>query len=325
MPKDLTSEIKPDKQSFAYGAYSEVYGGDWTDASTGKVTRVAIKALRGVTNNEEQLVIIRRRLLREIRVWVPLGHPNITPFLGIVTGFGPLDAMVAPCYSKGNINQYILDNPDEERLPFILGIASGLTYLHSLDLLHGDLKGHNVLIDDNLSPRLADFGRSRIVERRGFTTAFMGTGRYMAPELTVISEDITEAIPTADSSDDDMPSSGTTAILDPLITKSSDTYAFAMVVLEILTSRLPFFYLRQEYLVVILTEDGGRPDRVKCLPTHFADEIWQLMEDCWHHDPQARPEMAATIPRLEEMRSKKLRVAWEEVGSVPVSGSVPPQ
>ncbi|KZP16468.1 kinase-like protein [Athelia psychrophila] len=307
--------------SFPVLAYSEVYGGDWTDASTGKVTRVAIKCLRGVTNNEEELEKSRKRLLREIRVWVPLEHPNITPFLGVVNGFGPLPAMVSPYYSKANINQYTLDNPDVDRLPLILGVARGLKYLHSLGLLHGDLKGHNVLIDDDLSPRLADFGRSRIVERRGFTTAFTGTGRYMAPELTVINDDISYTSPTANSSEDDTLSSETTAILDPLITKKSDVYAFAMVVIEILTSKLPFFYLRQEHVVVILTQDGKRPDRVRCLPTHFADEIWQFMEDCWHHDPQARPEMDAAVPRLEKMQSNRLRVAWEEVVSVPVPGS----
>ncbi|KZP25806.1 kinase-like protein [Athelia psychrophila] len=316
-PRDLTSEIKSDEHYFAYGAYSEVFGGDWTDASTGKVTRVAIKALRGVTNDEKELVKIRKRLLREIMVWVPLKHPNITPFLGVVTGFGPLSAMVSPYYSKANINQYTLDNPDVDRLPLILGVARGLEYLHSLGLLHGDLKGHNVLIDDDLSPRLADFGRSRIVERRGFTTAFTGTGRYMAPELTVINDDIPYTPPTADSSEDDTLSTNP-ASLDPIITKKSDIYAFAMVVIEILTSKLPFFYLRQEHLVVILTQDGKRPDRPRCVPTHFADEIWQLMEDCWHHEPQVRPEMNAAVPRLEEMQSNKLRVAWE-VASVPAT------
>ncbi|KZP15419.1 kinase-like protein [Athelia psychrophila] len=310
-PKDLTSEIKLDDPYFAYGGYSEVYGGDWTDASTGRVTRVAIKALRGVTNDEESLQKIKKRLLREIGVWEQLDHPNITPFLGVVSGFGPLPAMVSPYYSEANINQYTLDNPDADRLPLILGVARGLAYLHSLGLLHGDLKGHNVLIDDNLSPRLADFGPSRIVGRRGFITAFTGTGRYMAPELTVINDDIPYLPQTADSSEDDM-LSGETATLDPIITKKSDIYAFAMVVIEILTSKQPFFYYRQEHLVVILTQDGKRPDRPRCLPTHFSDEIWQLMEECWHHDPQVRPEMAAVVSRLEEMQSKKLRVSWEE-------------
>ncbi|KZP25802.1 kinase-like protein [Athelia psychrophila] len=277
------------------------------------MTGVAIKALRrSVTDDEEELVNIRRRLLREIRVWALLEHPNITPFLGVINGFRPLSAMVSPYYAKAKINQYTLDNPDAERLPLLVGVAKGLAYLHSLGVIHGDLKGNNILIDDDCSPRLADFGISKVIARSGFDTPRIGTIRYMAPELTVISDHFTDPIPPADLSSDNT-------------TKKSDTYAFAMVVIEILTSKLPFFYLREEHLVVILTQDGKRPDRRQCLPTHFADEIWQFMEDCWHHDPRARPEMAATIPRLEKMRSNKLRVAWEDVGPVPVSGSVPPQ
>lgn len=115
-----------------------------------------------------------------------------------------------------------------------------------MDLLHGDLKGvshpsrlsgllvdifeqHNVLIDNEGSPRLADFGKSRVVERRGFTTAFTGTARYMAPELTVISDDILEPVPLpGDEGSDASP-----ATLDPMITKQSDVYAFSMVVLEV--------------------------------------------------------------------------------------------
>ncbi|KZP16479.1 kinase-like protein [Athelia psychrophila] len=298
-----------------YLYYSEFYGGDWTDASTGKVTRVAIKALRGITHDEGELVKIRRRLLREISVWVPLDHPNITPFLGLITGFnGPLSTMVTPYYSKANINQYTQDNPDADRLPLIMGVARGLAHLHSLGVIHGNLGVHHILIDDNCCPRLSGFGRSRTIEALGFDIEFTGTGRYMAPELTFISDDITEPIPTADSSEDDTLPSGTTTILDPTLTKKSDIYAFAMVVIEILTSKPPFFYLHQEHLVVILVQDGKRPDRVRCLPTQFSDEIWQLMDDCWNHDPPARPEMPTTIRRLEEMCSNKLRAAWEEVG-----------
>lgn len=85
---------------------------------------------------------------------------------------------------------------------------------------------------------------------------------------------------------------------------------------QILTSKLPFFYLRQAHLAVVLVQDGGRPDRARCLPTHFSDGIWQFMEDCWHHDQQARPEMTAAISRLEEMQSNKSKVAWEEAPPV---------
>ena len=82
---------------------------------------------------------------------------------------------------------------------------------------------HNVLIDDDGSPRLADFAKSRVVERKGFTSGFSGTARYMAPELMDILDE-----PTFDGEND-----VSAATLDPTTTKQSDVYAFSMVVLEV--------------------------------------------------------------------------------------------
>lgn len=56
---------------------------------------------------------------REIAVWMGLEHPNITPFLGVVTGFGPLSAMVSPYCSKETIVRYTLENPVVDRLPLV--------------------------------------------------------------------------------------------------------------------------------------------------------------------------------------------------------------
>ena len=82
-----------------------------------------------------------------------------------------------------------------------------------------------MLVDDEGSPRLVGFGKSRVVERRDFTTAFTGTARYMAPELTVTSDDFLEPFPlTVDGGSD-----ASTATLDTMITKRSDVYAFSML------------------------------------------------------------------------------------------------
>jgi len=63
-------------------------------------------------------------------------------------------------------------------------------------------------MDDEGNPRLADFGRSKLVDRRGFTTAFAGSARYLAPELTA--EELGEGMTT-----------------------KTDVFAFAMLALEV--------------------------------------------------------------------------------------------
>jgi serine/threonine protein kinase len=76
---------------------------------------------------------------------------------------------------------------------------------------------HNVLIDDNGTPQLADFGRHKLIEHRGFTTATIaGSARQMAPELLPLDQE------------DDNPESD-----QPKLTKEADVYAFSMVALEV--------------------------------------------------------------------------------------------
>lgn len=84
----------------------------------------------------------------------------------------------------------------------------------------------------------------------------------------------------------------------PYLTKETDVFAFSMVALEILTGKLPYFYLRLETTVVASVHDGVRPDRQRCLPTTFTDLMWAILVDCWCQDPHQRPDMAVVTQRL---------------------------
>jgi len=120
---------------------------------------------------------------------------------------------------NGNINDYLQDHPNTERIPLIQGISKGLRYLHGLSppIIHGDLKPPNILIDQDGNPRLTDFGLSwmqadatlwKTTRREGH-----GTLRYMSPELFEES--------TCMSSD------------------KSDVYAFGMTAWEIMVGEAP--------------------------------------------------------------------------------------
>ena len=72
-------------------------------------------------------------------------------------------------------------------LDMIYGVASGLYYLHSRDVIHGDIKSNNILIGEGEIPKICDFGLSDLkadVDRRtrGVSPP-EGTMRWMAPEL----------------------------------------------------------------------------------------------------------------------------------------------
>lgn len=291
--RDLTGQVGlTEEHYFAYGGFSEIFKGEWKNPSIGNVVRVAIKLLRGVHTDPIILEHTIRRLNRETRVWHTLSHKNIMPFLGLCREIGPSPAMISPLYDNGDVVRYIGNKPQADRQGLIIGVARGLQYLHSKDVVHGDLKGHNVLIDDDGTPRLSDFGRSKFIDHRGFTTTLAGSARYMAPELIMAESEVDFDNDAFDTLENQAP---------PSLTKATDVFAFSMVALEILTGKLPFFYWRQDTTVIALVQDGRRPDRSRCLPTVFTDPMWSILADCWETDPERRPNMETVVERLVQL------------------------
>ncbi|KZV99874.1 kinase-like protein [Exidia glandulosa HHB12029] len=135
-----------------------------------------------------------RALKREIRVWKRLLHRNIHVMCGYYEGYGSAPALVSPWYENGDINRYIRGqaaNPNIDMLKFTLltDVMSGLRFLHDHHIIHGDIKGGNVLVSDDGVARLCDFGLSRLLLEHSPSithTKVRGTSRWMAPELLLV-------------------------------------------------------------------------------------------------------------------------------------------
>ena len=107
-------------------------------------------------------------------------------------------------------------------------------------------------MDDDGNPRLCDYGRSKFIDHRGFTTSFAGgSARYMAPELTEAEADV-------DFDDEEA------EIYEPPpnLTKATDVFAFSMVALEV--SGLPVSYF--EVFLGILSEWRSGLTSLLCQP-----------------------------------------------------------
>ncbi|KAJ6473077.1 kinase-like domain-containing protein [Mycena sanguinolenta] len=165
------------------GGFSDIYKGEFNKQA------VCIKVLR-IFTTELQLNKIYKELAREVLIWKELSHPNVLPLLGIdLTTRKPSCCLVSPWMKNGNVMAFLETYPDFNKSSLVKDIANGLDYMHDLDppVVHGDIKGANILISDNGQACLADFGLALAIGSQAISTSSAGgtrgTLRWLAPEI----------------------------------------------------------------------------------------------------------------------------------------------
>ncbi|KAF8174662.1 kinase-like domain-containing protein, partial [Mycena galopus ATCC 62051] len=143
----------------------QVDGGGFGDIWKGLVHghTVCVKIMRIFQN--DRIKDLLKEFSREALIWRQLCHPNLLPFFGLY--YHDLDnrlCLVSPWMENGNVVEFLRKNPpDMDRLSLILDVALGLEYLHKQKVVHGDLKGINILITPSRRACIADFGLSSII------------------------------------------------------------------------------------------------------------------------------------------------------------------
>uniref|UniRef100_A0A8C5EUQ5 LIM domain kinase 1 n=1 Tax=Gouania willdenowi TaxID=441366 RepID=A0A8C5EUQ5_GOUWI len=108
----------------------------------------------------------QRTFLKEVKVMRCLDHPNVLKFIGVLYKDKRLNFITE--YIKGGTLREIIkkmDNnyPWKRRVSFAKDIAAGMTYLHSMNIIHRDLNSHNCLVRENNTVVVADFGLARLM------------------------------------------------------------------------------------------------------------------------------------------------------------------
>jgi len=242
---------------------------------------VAVKIFRASTNDDPaRTADVSRRLIRESKVWLRLKHPNIQPYLGHCSDLGLSVALISPLCGSGTILKYIAVKPSANKLRLVQEVATGLEYLHSLDVIHGDLQCHNILVDEQGHAVLADFGRAKVIGEVGYSTRLLaGSAPYMAPEL----------FPPSDVNVDD------------LFSKKSDVYAFGMLCYEIFTNAAPFtcYNAHMDWQIVPLIQQGKRPRYTTQVQRQIPTDMWRLMETCWATARESRPSADLIVQQMQ--------------------------
>uniref|UniRef100_F6GSL9 Cysteine-rich receptor-like protein kinase 1 n=1 Tax=Vitis vinifera TaxID=29760 RepID=F6GSL9_VITVI len=196
------------------GGAGSVFKGTLPDGRTVAVKRLFFNTRQWVDEFFNEVNLISR-----------IQHKNLVGLLGCSIE-GPESLLVYEYVPNKSVDQILFGkNPTsckdgtqglswQQRFEIIVGTAEGLAYLHGgseVKIIHRDIKGSNILLDENLNPKIADFGLARCVapDKSHVSTGIAGTLGYMAPEYLVRGQ----------------------------LSEKADVYAYGVLILEIVCGR----------------------------------------------------------------------------------------
>ncbi|KAG1891989.1 kinase-like domain-containing protein [Suillus subluteus] len=208
---------------------------------------VAVKALQ-VYAADQLGAAKTKSIKRELKICANLKHSNILLIYGYTYGLGPFLAIVSPWAKNGDLSKYLKRKGTAltlvRRFQILRDIIAGLRYLHAKKVIHGDFTGPNVLIHGDGTACVADFGLSLMysefisASQASWTSTLKGNMRWMALELLVLERD--DGPPTRPS-------------------EQSNIFSFSGVMLQVLTNKIPYYYLPDDAAIVLCIARSEKP------------------------------------------------------------------
>ncbi|KAK3095175.1 hypothetical protein FSP39_011056 [Pinctada imbricata] len=253
--------------------YLAIFSGDY---------KLAVKKLK---NTEDPIML--KQFETELNTLSTYKHENIVELLGYSID-GPDKCLVYEYMLNGSLEDRLLCMNGtaplswQLRLEIAYGTAKGISYLNDKGMIHRDIKSANVLLDEHFTPKVGDFATARLAPSGcGATTAkttlVIGTSAYMAPEA--IRFDISSKL---------------------------DSFAFGVVLLEILTGLPPNDPNRSEQDLLSFVEeniDSSVEDLLDkkagpwCVDT--ADKLYQISLQCTETSKKKRVTVNQILTELE--------------------------
>ncbi|XP_062009544.1 G-type lectin S-receptor-like serine/threonine-protein kinase At4g03230 isoform X2 [Rosa rugosa] len=271
-----------DANKLGQGGYGPVYKGKFFGDQEIAVKRLSKVSGQGLQEFRNEVVLIAK-----------LQHRNLVRLRGYCMK-GEEKILLYEYMPNKSLDSFIFDHTQdvflnwEMRFNIILGIARGLLYLHQdsrLRIIHRDLKTSNVLLDEEMNPKISDFGLARIVggkETEANTNTVVGTYGYMSPEYA----------------------------LDGTFSVKSDVFSFGVVLLEIISGKknAGFFQSKQTFSLLGYAWELWTEDKVLDLMDKNLEESCNGSEFmkcvnvgllCVQEDPVDRPTMSHVITLLD--------------------------
>jgi serine/threonine-protein kinase len=251
---------------------------------------VAIKVLKPDLGETD----IGTRFRREGRTAARLSHPNIVQVYDAGEGEieGRETSYIVMEYVPGGDLKELIDRRGTlsgRDLTELSGVAAGLAHAHERGIIHRDIKPHNILLDENGRPKLADFGIARALDATTATRtgSYLGTALYSSPEQ----------------------------LQGQTVTPKSDVYSLGVSLYHAATGRPPFVGSPIEVANQHVSREPVPPRE---LNDAVSGSLEALILDCLKKDPDARPTAdEVRLGLLEASQGVHATVAYPEP---PVTG-----
>lgn len=207
-------------------------------------------------------------LKREIGLLRELRHPNIVQYLGCSSSGDDLNIFLE--YVAGGSVQTMLNSygalPEPLVRSFVRQILTGLSYLHERDIIHRDIKGANILVDNKGTIKISDFGISKKLEASNLLggaknakhrPSLQGSVFWMAPEV----------------------------VKQTSYTRKADIWSLGCLVVEMMTGEHPFPDCSQ--LQAIFKIGGGKASPT--IPEHASEDAKTFLNQTFELDHDLRP------------------------------------
>ena len=251
------------------GNYGKVYKGLWRNRFT-----VAVKTIK-FTDNEDQTQRKKKEeeFFKESEIMKKFRNQNILRMYCVSSKKEPY-LIVTEYMCNGSLLKYLKEPPGSELnlkqlVNIAADIANGMSYLENKNCVHRDLAARNILVGENNSVKIADFGLAKIMnnkKRYELSREEMGAipVRWTAPEALGICRKYKTQV----------------------LTSKSDVWSYGVLLYELITfGTQPYHEMTQEQVIIKVREHNYRLSKPSGLCT---DYFYKTMLRCWHEDPEER-------------------------------------